>query len=120
MPPPLPLPDSSAPLLWRLGWVEVRHVGGKAPGMAVRIVDLANAVAVEHRRRRHDDLGSGRHGLVENGIYIVTIDVKVDGRGGAARHGGPGMSRAFWSEHDLGVAVGHFGVLDLAIGTRHR
>src|SRR5262245_15841233 len=91
-------------------------VRGEAPRVAVRVDELAHAVAPEHVLRRQRARGARGRGPRVEGVHVLTVDVQVDRRRRTAVDRGLSLGlRTFGAEHDEGVLPGHLDVHDLAI-----
>ena len=55
-------------------------MGAYPPGVTEGVGYLAETVAPEHVRHRHDDLGSRGHGLIEGPINVRDVQKKRDRR----------------------------------------
>jgi hypothetical protein len=79
----------------------------------------AGAVTVELVLDRPDELGARRHRALGRGVYILHVEMDVDGAAAARLRSHERHLGIFVGKHDARVADADLGVAELAVGPRH-
>src|SRR5690606_19901055 len=109
-----PLPEHGLGAPTQFTWRNILDMGGQRPHIAVRVAQAAGTVTVEHVLGRHQRLGTGGHGLAEEGIDIVHIQVQPQ-RGKIPRRARNG--RVPWlAQHEASLVHLEFGMPYPSIG----